>query len=241
MNKERKLFMIDLKKQIKKHNEKEEDKKKLERELNSHKKRKEEEEKLITIYEEMIKREKEEINETENEIIAKIKLGDLIDELTTLTGITQYKTYINLAPNTIPGCYTKEMIIKEALNHFQTIHIYIKGIEKIDDETDRTYFKYDLNLPTSLIELEGNGRSLIECCTLITKGNQYTKDRLENTCLIIEKEIEPDIICNLTLKELKILSKKISKEQLELLNTAINNCLEKNDIYINPKQMRKEK
>lgn len=77
--------MIDLKKQIKKHNEKEQDIKKLQKELNSHKKRKEEEEKLINIYQETINREKAEINETENEIIVRIRLGDLIDELTSLT------------------------------------------------------------------------------------------------------------------------------------------------------------
>lgn len=233
--------MIDLKKQIKKHNEKEQDIKKLQKELNSHQKRKEEEEKLIKIYQEMINREKDELNETENEIIARIRLGNLIDELTSLTGITQYKTYINLSPSTINGSYSKEKILKEELNHFNTIYIYIKGIEKLADETYQTYFKYDFNLPTSLLEIQGNGKQLIDCCTLIKKDNQYINNGLDITSLIIEKENEPDIICNLTLKELELLNRKISLKQLEILNMAINNCLEKNEIYTNTKQKRKEK
>ena len=47
--------------------------------------------------------------------------------------------------------------------------------------------------------------------------------------------------CNLTLKELELLNSKISPKQLEILNMAINNCLEKKEIYTNSKQKRKEK
>jgi len=169
-----------------------------------------------------------------------INNDNLIDELTTCTGITQYKIYISMTPTTISGNYTKEKIVKEKLNHFQKIYIYIRGMDKIDEENFQTYFKYDLNLPINLLEIQGNGKQLIDCCTLIIKENKLAKDSLE-TSLKIEKESEQDIICNLTIKELVILSKKINQPQLNTLNKAINHCIENKENYNNPKQMRKEK
>jgi len=232
--------MIDIINQIQEYNNKEKDKNKLERKLRSHKNRKQEEEKLIDLLQNIIDRESNEIEEMGNEIIAKVRLGDLIDELTTCTGITQYKIYISMTPTTISGNYTKEKIVKEKLNHFQKIYIYIRGMDKIDEENFQTYFKYDLNLPINLLEIQGNGKQLIDCCTLIIKENKLAKDSLE-TSLKIEKESEQDIICNLTIKELVILSKKINQPQLNTLNKAINHCIENKENYNNPKQMRKEK
>ena len=241
--------MIDLKKRITSYNNIEEYIKKLQKDLNYHKERKKDEENIISLLERMIAREISESNEYKNEFIAKVRLKDLIDELTSLTGVTEYKIFVNLSPQKITGNFTKEELIRKELKHFNNIHLYIKGIEKTDDNLAQTYFKYEMKIFSefqpvifkSLTEIQGNGKQLIDCCNIVPKQSQYINDNLGSTSLIIVKEQEKDIICNITVEAITELKTKITEKELELLNKAINNCIEKHDYYSYPKQLRKDK
>lgn len=233
--------MIDLNKRITYYNNIEEDIKRLQKDLKYHIERKKDEENIISLLERMIAREISELNEYKNEFIAKVRLKDLIDELTSLTGVTEYKIFVNLSPQKITGNFTKEELIRKELKHFNNIHLYIKGIEKTDDNLDQTYFKYEMNLPISLTEIQGNGKQLIDCCNIVPKQSQYINDNLGSTSLIIVKKQEKDIICNITVEAITELKTKITEKELELLNKAINNCIEKHDYYSYPKQLRKDK
>lgn len=233
--------MIDLNKQITYYNNIEEYINRLQKDLHYHTERKKDEENIISLLERMIAREISGLNEYKNEFIAKVRLKDLIDELTSLTGVTKYKIFVNLSPQKITGNFTKEELIRKELKHFNNIHLYIKGIEKTDDNLDQIYFKYEMNLPISLIEIQGNGKQLIDCCNIVPKQSQYINDNLGSTSLIIVKEQEKDIICNITVEAITELKTKITEKELELLNKAINNCIEKHDYYSYPKQLRKDK
>lgn len=170
-----------------------------------------------------------------------VSLGNLITELSSLTGINVLNMGIKIETNV--GYWGKNSIRKilELMNssdqrlnctgnynknNFWEITLFAD--EGLHPRKDKQAFCYEMSFKLNLEELQSDGKSLLEHCS--TKVGYDDLQGLHYTCLVIDKNIG-GLNCNLSLNNL--IQDEITEGDFRrwyptyLLTQAILNCVEK--------------
>ena len=168
-----------------------------------------------------------------------VRFGDLINELSRLTGIKvsniEVNTYYNVVFN---GGYTRHTI-NELLDS-ANISIRHGGDESrpnfevvlkdstfgSDADTDRCAFLYFIRSNVKLDEVQADGKMFLEHCTATKSVDYINFERQEYTTLNVKKNI-PDLILKISLKDLVRGSDTKCWYPADIMKQAVINCVEK--------------
>ena len=168
-----------------------------------------------------------------------VRFGDLINELSRLTGIKvsniEVNTYYNVVFN---GGYTRHTI-NELLDS-ANISIRHGGDESrpnfevvlkdstfgSDADTDRCAFLYFIRSNVKLDEVQADGKMFLEHCTATKSVDYINFERQEYTTLNVKKNI-PDLILKISLKDLVRSSDTKCWYPADIMTQAVINCVER--------------
>ena len=164
-----------------------------------------------------------------------VRFGDLINELSRLTGIKvsniEVNTYYNVVFN---GGYTRHTI-NELLDS-ANISIRYGGDESrpnfdvvLKDSTfgsdaDRCAFLYFIRSNVKLDEVQADGKMFLEHCTATKSVDYINFERQEYTTLNVKKNI-PDLILKISLKDLVRGSDTKCWYPADIMKQAVINCV----------------
>ena len=179
-----------------------------------------------------------------------VRFGDLINELSRLTGIKvsniEVNTYYNVVFN---GGYTRHTI-NELLDS-ANISIRHGGDESrpnfdvvLKDSTfgsdaDRCAFLYFIRSNVKLDEVQADGKMFLEHCTATKSVDYINFERQEYTTLNVKKNIS-DLILKISLKDLVRGSDTKCWYPADLIKQAVINCVERSqEKEVSKKRSRK--
>lgn len=166
-----------------------------------------------------------------------VRFGDLINELSRLTGIKVSNIEVNTSYEVVfNGGYTRHTI-NELLDS-ASISIRHGGDETrpnfevvLKDSTfgsdaDRCAFLYFIRSNVKLDEVQADGKMFLEHCTATTSVDYINFERQEYTTLNVKKNI-PDLILKISLKDLVRGSDTKCWYPADIMTQAVINCVEK--------------
>ncbi len=178
---------------------------------------------LMRNLEDLIKEENKQVKDLENEVIASIKVENLLDKISKLLNIDKNK--IDVIITVISGTYAKTL--EELYGYERKDAKDLKSYLSIKLKDGTNICTKDLRLFNSLNEIQADGYILLRHCKLeATIFQRYN--------LIVNKNIN-DIICNFRIDALDI--NNYEGQELVLPN-AIRECI--NDENIERKKLNKK-
>lgn len=178
-----------------------------------------------------------------------VRFGDLINELSRLTGIKVSNIEVDINYNVVfNGGYTRHTI-NELLDS-ASISIRHGGDESrpnfevvLKDSTfgsdaDRCAFLYFIRSNVKLDEVQADGKMFLEHCTATKSVDYINFERQEYTTLNVKKNI-PDLILKISLKDLVRGSDMKCWYPADIMKQAVINCVSRgNEREVSKKRSR---
>ena len=169
-------------------------------------------------------KEREMIELQENMVIS-IRFGDLIQEISMLSGIEINNIRVKLETNVaFDGLHNFNTMLNMLVESKKSYYIRM-SLSSFNGNDCVKSFDYFTFLPFSLNEIQADGKMLVSHCSEVVKrsdGHEYTE-------IIINEGIE-NIILNFDLRYFEIDKDNVSWYPSEMFTQAIVNCVQKNNV-----------
>jgi len=188
--------------------------------------KKEEYETIMNQLRTMLSQKDKEINELRNSIIFTIRLGDLLCEISKLSGVKINDMEVSLETNVaFLGEHDFGQMFK-LLNESKCSYFIRMKLTSIAKDSSSIPFHYFCFLPLDFKKVQSDGMLLVDHCSLTTRGKTdeiYTE-------IDIDRNVE-DIVLNFNLSCLEM-ENNTSWYPSDLFSQALVNCIQKKDIKV---------
>ena len=166
-----------------------------------------------------------------------LKLGDLINELAILSGINVENISLEIRATIDCSNYKNiEDLLRKKLTN-ERLRLLIAGSKNLPFNENHPHpFYYSIKLPFNFNEIQADGKTFFEHCSLRVKNSN--KDKKQYIEFLVTENIE-DVICNFSLSTLTKEDKE-SWYPSSLIKQAIINCASKQHSFETKKVYEKK-
>jgi len=151
-----------------------------------------------------------------------ISLGDLLDELSYLSGVLREDISVKVDTKI---SFAGKRSMDEMINLYKKVSEREKTVMqvRIKDSSEKNRFNYYIYFPLDMDEVQADGRRLVE---YLVPSNYAVFDGYDYTHLVVCGDIK-NLNCHFSVKDLELDDKFGSWYPSELIRMAIINCINK--------------
>ena len=186
-------------------------------------------EEMIELLRTIVKEKKEKLGSFGNKIVASVRLGDLLEELSKLTKIPVNDIYYEINTDIwANGTHGKNYFYDKKDSAGLSLTISSKESHSAREIKDCLFYYDFIYFHTNFDEIQADGRPLIDHCDTVIHHYDDMPWKARYTALELKNTRDLDIICSFSLYDLADLNEYPFFHPRDLLKTAILNCIAKN-------------